>query len=426
MKQIDSRPKSLKDYRPLINGDLMDDLCAQAAHLKGLRIAHINATASGGGVAEILQSIVPLYRGLGIDASWWVMNGSEPFFQVTKQIHNALQGAEQPLSSEQWERYLSENEAAAASFTDDYDVVIVHDPQPAAMVGYARNGASRWVWRCHIDTSKPHSQTWRTFRKIVERYDAAIFSVPEFVAPGFLVGHVEIIPPAIDPLAPKNIPMSQGKARKVVSSYGVDVDRPFVSQVSRFDPWKDPLGVITCFRRLKLRHHDLQLVLLGNFADDDPEGRVMYDQVREASRNVPDIHIITNLTDLVSPFQMLSRVVLQKSIREGFGLTVAEALWKGTPVVAGNVGGIRLQIADGIGGFLVDSVEECAAKVDYLLCHDQERRALGEAGREHVRAHFLMPRLLRDELRLVRAALGAPVERPAFARPGDAPAVAAG
>ena len=426
MKQIDLEPRSLEDYRPLVGDRLVEELYAQSAQLQGVRVAHINATAAGGGVAEILRSIVPLYQTLGIDASWWVMDGSEPFFQVTKQMHNALQGAEREFSPEQWALYQSHNEAAAASIADDYDVIVVHDPQPAAIMRYARLRARRWVWRCHIDTSRPHGRTWSAFRETVAGYDAAIFSVADFVAPGLDVSQVAIIPPAIDPLTPKNLPMDVDEARAFVASHGVDVERPFISQISRFDPWKDPLGVIACFKRLKQRHPDLQLVLLGNFADDDPEGQVIFEQVRAAADGVPDISIITGLSDMVNPFQMLSRVVLQKSIREGFGLTVTEALWKGTPVVAGNVGGLRLQLPKGIGGFLVDSVDECAARVDYLLSHDEERQALGASGREHVRTHFLMPRLLRDELKLIGEVLGLPIGFPVSARPGDTSALAAG
>ena len=398
MKRIDLKPRSLEDYRPLVGDRLVEELYAQSAQLQGVRVAHINATAAGGGVAEILLSIVPLYQALGIDASWWVMDGSEPFFQITKQMHNALQGAERDFSPEQWALYQSHNEAAAASIADDYDVIVVHDPQPAAIMRYARLRARRWIWRCHIDTSRPHGPTWSAFRETVAGYDAAIFSVADFVAPGIDVSQVAIIPPAIDPLTPKNLPMDVDEARAFVASHGVDVERPFISQISRFDPWKDPLGVIACFKLLKQRHPDLQLVLLGNFADDDPEGRVIYEQVREAADGVPDVSIITGLSDMVNPFQMLSRVVLQKSIREGFGLTVTEAMWKGTPVIGGNCGGIRIQIEHGKTGYLVDTVEECATAMLEILNNPKQAIEIGKLGRENVRRNFLVTRILGDYL----------------------------
>ena len=361
---------------------------------------------------------MPLYRDLGIDASWLVMEGDEPFFRVTKGMHNALQGSEAHFTQDDWDLYMACNERNARSLPSGYDVVFLHDPQPAAIHYFARDAASSWVWRCHIDMSEPDHETWQTLRALINGFDAAVFSTSQFVRPDIRVPHVAIIPPAIDPCTRKNRPMSRKKAEAVVAQFGVDTRRPFVSQVSRFDPWKDPLGVIAAFRLLRESHPDLQLVFLGNFADDDPEGHAIYSQVMEASADLPDVHIITDLTDLVSPFQALSKVVIQKSLREGFGLTVTEALWKGTPVVAGKVGGIPLQIVDGVGGFLVESIEECAQKLDYLLGNEGERVALGEAGREHVRSNFLMPRLLRDELQLVGGLLeskGTPELIPALA-----------
>ena len=401
VRQDEIGTQTLESYRSLVGEALLDELSSLASKLRGARVAHINATADGGGVAEILGSLVPLYRDVGIDASWLVLQGSEPFFRMTKRLHNALQGAEEPFTADDWEVYMEWNRLNARSFSQSYDVVFLHDPQTAAMAQFTRSASTRWVWRCHIDTSTPDPEAWQALSALVGELDAAVFSTPEFVGPNGHLPRVAIIPPAINPHAPKNRTRAWAEAAKTVASFGVDPRRPFISQVSRFDPWKDPEGVITCFRWLKERHPSLQLVLLGNFATDDPEGITIYAKVLKAARLVPDVHVITGLTDLVGPFQGLSCVVLQKSLREGFGLTVTEALWKRTPVVAGNVGGIRLQIGEAIGGFLVDSVEECAQKVDYLLEHEEERVALGGAGREHVRSHFLLPHLLRDELQLV-------------------------
>ena len=402
MKPLQVQARSLESYAPIIGDGLLEQVHSLASGLKGARVAHINATARGGGVAEILQSIVPLYSGLGIDTSWLVLEGNEPFFTLTKQLHNALQGAQLHFTSQDWQLYLGCNRQNAKDLAEGYDVVIVHDPQPVALRQFASQSSSHWVWRCHIDTSTPNAEAWRQMRDLLNDYDAAVFSVADFQGPGLSLPMVSIIPPAIDPLVPKNRAMPPVEMKRVVASHGLDPDQPLICQVSRFDPWKDPLGVVSCFKRLKESRPQLQLAMLGNFADDDPEGAVLYRQVTEAAQGIPDLHIITDLTDLVNPFQALSKVVLQKSIREGFGLTVAEALWKGTPVVGGNVGGIRLQIREGVGGFLVESVEECARRVDFLLGHEEERVALGEAGREHVRANFLMPRLLRDELELIK------------------------
>lgn len=335
------------------------------------------------------------------------IQGDDPFFKVTKQLHNTLQGARLPFPKADWDTYMELNQREAASLSREYDLVFVHDPQPLPLRRFAADSPAKWVWRCHIDMSDPYEEAWNPLKEMVKDYDAAVFSLAEFVKQDGSLPPVAIIPPAIDPHTPKNRAMSWKRAAKVVAEYGVDPLRPFISQVSRFDPWKDPLGVIDCFKMLRRRHPNLQLALLGNFADDDPEGREIHAQVVKAARHLTDVHIITNLTDLVSPFQQPSQLVLQKSLREGFGLTVTEALWKGTPVVAGKVGGICLQIMDGVGGFLVDSVEECADRVGYLLRNEGERRRLAEAGRDHVRSNFLLPRLLYDEPTLALGLLGA-------------------
>ena len=392
---------SLFHYAELLDHALLEELEWLAHQLKGMSIAHVNATAHGGGVAEILHSLLPLYHGLGIDASWLVLRGDDSFFNVTKQMHNCLQGGACGLTDADWDMHAAWNKYNAGFLTSSYDAIIVHDPQPAALREFVPGAAHKWVWRSHIDTSTPDPNAWASLSGLVHGFDAAVFSLPEFAGPGLNGLLIDVMPPAIDPFVPKNTPMPDHEALSIVARYGIDPQRPFITQVSRFDPWKDPLGVIECFRRLKPDYPELQLAMLGNFADDDPEGQVMYDKVVVAAQGTPDVHIVLGLTDLVGPFQQMSAVVLQKSLKEGFGLTATEALWKGTPVIAGNVGGLRLQVSNGVGGFLVDSIQECADRVDYLLNNNAERAALGAAGREHVRRNFLLPRLLRDEMRLL-------------------------
>ena len=396
---------SLYHYTDLLDHALLEELESLGDKLKGARIVHVNATAHGGGVAEILHSMLPLYHGLGVDVSWLVLRGDDSFFNVTKHMHNCLQGDPSGMTPAEWDMHAAWNKHNAEFLTSTYDAIIVHDPQPVALREFAPNAARKWIWRSHIDTSAPEEGTWKRLSALANGFDAAAFSLPEYAGPGLEGLSIAIMPPAIDPFVPKNTEMPYHEAMHIVARFGIDPTRPFISQVSRFDPWKDPLGVIEAFKLVKQNHPEVQLALLGNFADDDPEGRVMFETVQEAARGVKDVHIVTGLSDLVGPFQAQSKVVIQKSLKEGFGLTATEALWKGTPVVVGNVGGLRLQVSDGVGGFLVNSIEECAERVDFLLENETERVALGATGRERVRTHFLMPRLLRDELRLIHELL---------------------
>ncbi len=405
---VGRQPISL--YEASVGREFVEQLRALAANLRGVRVLHLNATPYGGGVAEILRSKIPLLRDLGLKADWRVITGDESFFRVTKAIHNGLQGAKRELTLTEQEVYLAHSMRSARFLEDDYDVIFVHDPQPLALRHFHGPGRAKWVWRCHIDTSEPNPQVWAFLRPYVADYDAAVFTMGSFVPPDIPVGRVEIIPPAIDPESPKNLELEPGLARRVLQWIGVDLERPLITQVSRFDPWKDPLGVIAAYRLARQEVPDLQLALVGSMALDDPEGWEIYHQVQEVARRDPGVYIFTNLTGVsnieVNAFQRLSRVILQKSIREGFGLVVSEALWKGTPVVAGRAGGIPLQVQDGVSGFLVDTVEACAERTVWLLRHPEEARAFGARGREHVRRHFLLPRLIADELRLAADLLG--------------------
>ena len=396
--------KRLGDYATLATRGLMDDIHRLAEPLAGKRVLHLSATAFGGGVAEINYTLVPLMADAGLDVEWRIIRGADEFFNVTKTIHNAMQGDERGLSPEDeavFRRYNAEN---AAAIEDEYDYVIVHDPQPAGVVEHLKGDRGHWIWRCHIDLSTPNAQVLGFLLPWIARYDAAIFHMHEYVPPAESLPTCVIWPPAIDPLAPKNMALSAEDAAYIVDQFGIDVERPLLTQVSRFDPWKDPLGVIDAYRLVKRRFPEVQLALVGSMAHDDPEGWEYYNRTVEHAAGDSDIFILSNLNNVgsveVNAFQVHSAAVLQKSSKEGFGLTVSEALWKARPTVAGRVGGIVVQIDDGETGWLVDSVEECAAACIEILRDPAEARTRALKGKEHVRRRFLTPRLLRDWLAL--------------------------
>lgn len=407
---VDIGDRSLDAYRGVAPDEQLDELVRVAQRLRGARILHLNATSYGGGVSEILRSCVPLLRDLGLEAEWKIIRGDDVFFQLTKRLHNGLQGAPGDLSETEKALYLGNAQLNAPHLAEGYDFVIVHDPQPAAIAGLVRHRGARWIWRCHIDTSHPNPAIWDFLTPYLGAYDAAVFTLENFIPPRFPVRRVAILPPAIDPLSPKNLTLPQELARHILEWIGVRLSRPLITQVSRFDKWKDPLGVVAAYRLVRQHIPYLQLALVSSMALDDPEAWDIYEKVRAETAGDHLIHVFTNLVGVgnveVNAFQSLSDVVIQKSLREGFGLVVSEALWKGTPVVAGRVGGIPMQMPPGTGGILVDSVEECADALLHLLRHPQTARALGESGRERVRHHFLMPRLLLDELLLLEALAG--------------------
>ncbi len=431
LQPVDIGKRTLQAYRGVAPDDLLDALLQQAQSLHGARILHLNATPYGGGVSELLRSLVPLLVDLGLRVDWRVISGDDQFFQVTKTLHNGLQGAAHDLSDDDRAIYLATVERNAAQFSEDYDVVVVHDPQPAALLPLHGKGAERWIWRSHIDTSTPNASAWEFLRQFLGEYDAAVFTMREFVPPDLPISHVEIIPPAIDPLSPKNLPLPTALARQILDWIGIELDRPLITQVSRFDPWKDPLGVIAAYRLVRQAIPDVQLALVGSMAIDDPESWEVYRRIQAESANDPLIHVFTNLTGVgnieVNAFQRFSKVIVQKSLREGFGLVVSEALWKGTPVVAGRAGGISLQMADGVGGLLVDNVAECAQAIIKLLQHPQQASALAKQGQTRAQAQFLLPRLLLNEIALLSATLrsgpadsGAPIApQPFGSSPGS-------
>ncbi len=417
LETVDVGERSLEAYRGVAPEVLLDEVVRCAERLRGVRVLHLNATPYGGGVSELLRSVVPLLNDLGLVADWKITGGDDAFFQVTKTIHNGLQGGSVELSKEQRALYLARAERNAQLLEEEYDFIFVHDPQPVALLSLHGKGAARWIWRCHIDTSNPNPEVWEFVRAYLPEYDAAVFTMAEFVPSDFPVARVEVIPPAIDPLSPKNFPLAADTARQILNWMGMRLNRPLITQVSRFDPWKDPLGVIAAYRRVRQEVPQLQLALVGSMALDDPEGWEVYQQIRAESAADPLIHVFTNLTGVgnmeVNAFQRLSNVVVQKSLREGFGLVVSEALWKGTPVVAGRAGGIPLQMADGVGGMLVQNVEECAAAIVQLLQDPQGAKELAWRGHERVRDYFLLPRLLLNELALMLDLVQKrPIQRP--------------
>jgi len=406
LQQVSVERKRLDDYAPVVGEEVIADLRNLAAPLRDARLLHINATAYGGGVAEMLQTLVPLMRDVGLDAEWQVIEGADEFFEVTKACHNGLQGMDLAFTEEMQETWRRYNERNARQLEGSYDLIVVHDPQPAGLLHYhGPEGGKHWAWRCHIDTSHPNPAYWGFFAPYINEYEAAIFTMDQYVGPGVESEHLAIITPTIDPLSPKNAPMEFERARGIVAGFGLDVERPIVTQVSRFDPWKDPLGVIDAYRIVKAQESDAQLALVGSMASDDPEGWYYLDKtIRHAGEDF-DIHILHNYHGVggleVGAFQTASDVVIQKSTREGFGLVVTEALWKGQPVIGGNVGGIPLQVLDGKTGFLVDSVEACAERAIELLRHPEEAERMGQAAREHVRRNFLTTRHLSDYLHLL-------------------------
>jgi trehalose synthase len=398
--------KTLTDYTHIVGKDLTERIRQLAEPLKGKRVLHVSATAFGGGVSEILYTMVPLMRDVGLDAHWHVIFGKEEFFNATKLLHNSLQGAEETLSDEQWEIFDEINAINAEGLQGEWDVIIVHDPQPIGLRRGAREKGKRWIWRCHIDLSTPNPAPIARLLPMIEEYDASVWHMDQYV-PNDMGRHreaVNIIPPAIDPLSPKNMAFSPEDAAFVCRQFGIDVDRPLITQVSRFDPWKDPIGVIDAYRQVTGKVPEAQLAMVGSMATDDPEGMEYFQKTFEYAGGDEDIKILSNLNNVgaieVNAFQSQSDICLQKSIREGFGLTVTEALWKGRPTVAGNVGGIPLQIEDGVSGYLVNSPEECAERCLEVLGDPELGKKLGREGKKHARREFLTPRLLRDWLQL--------------------------
>lgn len=365
-------------------------------HLAGRTFLHVNSTKEGGGVAEILQRMIPLLKSMNIEARWEVITGDQTFFEITKKIHNALQGNPESITDAMWRHHFEVNATNAGKLDLEADAVIIHDPQPGPLVKFRKGGS--WIWRCHVDVSNPYRDVASRLAAYADIYDAVVFSVSRFAGP--LAVPEYIIPPSIDPLSEKNRELRRDEIEETLQRLGIPRDKPILLQVSRFDRFKDPVGVIQAYRMVK-RYNDCALVLAGSAATDDPEGEAVLDEVRNFAAGDRDVHIL-----LLPPFsdrdinalQRAATVVLQKSLREGFGLTVTEAMWKARPVIGGAVGGIPLQITHGVTGFLVHSVEGCAFRIRQILNDPPMARSMGERAREYVRTNFLITRQIRDYL----------------------------
>lgn len=396
----------LEQYKNAVGPEIVYELSQMARVLKGIKLLHINSTKSGGGVAEILNTMTALTTALGIETSWEVMTGTPDFFECTKQFHNGIQGVKKTILSAQhfktYEQVNASNAETLKAAIENADIVFVHDPQPAALINSFPDRKNKWVWRCHIDASNPNRAVWKFLRNFVKNYDASIFSLSDFVQP--LPHPIYLISPSIDPLTEKNIELSQEEIFSTFTRFGIDPNRPMILQVSRFDYFKDPVGVIEAYRLAKKFKRGLQLVLAGGGAPDDPEGEIVLKEVKIAAETDPDIHILFLPSDshrTINALQRAADIVLQKSLKEGFGLTVTEALWKGKPVIGGNTGGIRLQVINYHTGFLVDTPEGAAERIRFLLQNPSVMKEMGERAHRFIHDNFLITRHLRDYLTLI-------------------------
>jgi len=397
------RERKLENYEKIAVEETIYNIKHMAEKLKDLTVVHVNSTAFGGGVAEILSSMIPLMNSIGLKAEWEVIEAPSEFFNITKLFHHGVQGMEVKLTDEMKEFYLKINKENAEKLDLDKDIIVIHDPQPLA-IRYYRSNCGKWVWRCHIDASTPYKPVWDFVINFVKLYDAYIFHMEEYVQPEIDKSRAYVIKPSIDPLSEKNREMSNTEIEKVLERYDVNPEKPILVQVARFDPWKDPLAAIDVYRKVKEKIPDVQLLFIASMAHDDPEGWIYYEKTARHAGNDYDIHFLTNIVGVgdkeVNAFQRAADVALQMSIREGFGLSVTEALWKGTPVVARGVGGIKVQVINGKTGFIIKGVNDASEKIVYLLKNKSVRDALGRNGREHVRRNFLITRHLYDYLKL--------------------------
>lgn len=396
---------NVKDYEPIVGKSYVEELTMLANRLSGKTILNINSTFVGGGVAEILSRLVPLLNQLGVDVRWQIISGDAQFFKVTKKLHNALHGRAENISDAEFDLFMETTERNLNQIDFSGDILFIHDPQPAALITKKRDIGKNWIWRCHIDISQPDSRVWKSLRQFVIKYDAAVFSSPNFAQ--VLPIRQFFAPPSVDPLSAKNKELSAEAVDAVLAKYDLDSDKPMILQVSRFDRLKDPLGVIKAFELVR-RNFACQLVLAGGTASDDPESDEVLEEVKERAGGNPDIRIldIPPESDVdINALQRAATIIMQKSLREGFALTITEALWKAKPVVASAVGGIPLQVRNKLTGLLCHSIEGAAYALRQILANPDYGRWLGHNGKEHIRQHFLITREIKDYL-LIFVTLG--------------------
>jgi len=406
LQLVEVEKKSLDSYVKIVGKKKIEEIKDFSSNLEGYKVLHVNSTAYGGGVAEILQALVPLMRDVGLDAEWRTISGDKSFFNVTKAFHNALQGMDIRLNQEMINIYLKYNKKNAKNFSGEYDFIVIHDPQPAAIYHYLKPYPGIWIWRCHIDLTNTNIAFWNFIKPFIEIYDAYIFTLKNYAQEGLGKEKIFVFTPSIDPLSKKNDSLTLDESKKIFENYKVDTSRPIILQVSRFDPWKDPLGVIDAYRIVKKQFPNVQLVMAGSMAIDDPEGIRYYKKTKSYAGEDPGIFLLSNLDGVgdkeINAFQVASDIIIQKSTREGFGLTVTEGLWKGKPIIGGNVGGIPIQIINGVNGFLVNNINECAEKIIFLLKNPEISKKMGEKAKEYVRNNFLITEHLYNYLKLFK------------------------
>ncbi|AFK22905.1 glycosyltransferase [Pyrococcus sp. ST04] len=406
VKKFEGEGKKLEDYREIIGEQSYLRILEKAENLKDKEVVHINSTSFGGGVAEILHNLVPLMNSIGVNTKWFVIEGSQEFFNVTKTIHNALQGnMELKFTEDMKEIYLKTNEENAKDRDlEEFDFIIVHDPQPLPLIRFYRK-TKPWIWRCHIDVSEPNPEFWNYLYPIVEMYDKYIFHLEEYIRPELTRDKAVVMPPSIDPLSEKNRELSYSEVIRILEKFDVDPERPIITQVSRFDPWKGIFDVIQVYRKVKERIPEVQLLLVSVMAHDDPEAWTYFEKVLRKIGEDYDIKVLTNLIGVhareVNAFQRASDIILQLSTREGFGLAVTEAMWKEKPVIGRAVGGIKIQIIDGKTGYLVKDVKEAAEKTVYLLRHPEIAKEMGKNAKARVLQEFIITKHLERYLDLL-------------------------
>ncbi|MBI3624499.1 glycosyltransferase [Candidatus Saccharibacteria bacterium] len=407
--RVETASRKLKAYHGLIDDELYEEIVQLARRIRGIRILHINSTSTRGGIPEILGNEVPLLNDLGAKAAWQTFDVPNDVYALTKYIHNGLQGSAKPLDVSGWSRYETFNKQLAKQFKPgQWDVIFIHDHQPAALLPFMANkGKAKWLWRCHVDLTQPNPDYQKRFIDYIQTYDGVIFQASDYVFKGYQPTHLLISPVAIDPLSPKNLPMSKNQARQILRSFGIDTHWPIMTRLSRFDPWKDIPGAVHAWQLAKQKIPALQLVIAGAVSPHDIQGQAILEEVSQLITGQADVHLLINKISgrTAKAFLVASDVMLQNSIREGLGLSVSEALWSLTPVIGNDEGGMRLHIVNGKNGYLVDNIKDCADRLVTLLQDQSLATKMGEFGHEYVRKHFLLPRMMRDELRFIHQLL---------------------